>query len=198
MAAMDTLLAEQLADDVAALESDAILFRADGKDEAWVVDFYMRQQVQLDAATEAVKANAARLCRAIEQRRHALAWRYDKVFRAEADKRLAQEKKKKSFRCFFGVIGTRKTGGKPIVVIDDEMQAIAAAKTECPEAVKVKESILRKPLAEYMLAGGYLVGAHVETPPEVDEFYFRTDTPQLESDVAEPRKQLGTSSAGQE
>ena len=85
-----------------------------------------------------------------------------------AKAQLQDEKKKRSVSLPNGKVGFRKAGGGLNVI--DEAAAIAWAKENCKEAIKIKESILKKPLTTLMKEKGELADG-CEPVPERDNFY---------------------------
>lgn len=62
------------------------------------------------------------------------------------------DKKKKSVKLLTGTIGYHS--GKESIHISDKTKALAWAKTNCPDAIKVEESLLKTPLMEYFKTNG--------------------------------------------
>ncbi|MFA5377241.1 MAG: host-nuclease inhibitor Gam family protein [Dehalococcoidia bacterium] len=80
--------------------------------------------------------------------------------------------KKRSINLPFGIAGFRHTPDK--LEIKDEAAALAWAKANKPEAVKVRESILKEPLADHIKTTGEIPDGCEPVPGE-DRFYTKTE-----------------------
>ena len=164
---------DQAAEELQVLLADANLAasRSDPQDPmGWVIEWYMSQLVQLDAAEAAIKEHVALLLNQIAARRKTLRWRWGLDFRLQCENRLRGEKRAKSFLTPFGRIGHRTAGGKPQAVVDNEQLAIDNAELHCPGAVK-KSLKVSELLAYAQKAGEPLEGTHIETPEKKQVFF---------------------------
>lgn len=167
-----------LEEDLAIVEAEANLAKRED-DQGWIIDWMMEQLFMLDQVHACIDANAERLHKQADARRKALEWKYGQMFQVEAEKRLRALKKGKSVQTFFGRFGYRQAGGKPMVTITDEAQAIAAAKLTAPEAVTVKESLSKESIKELHAKGIDLPGTRVDVTPKHDEFYIKPEAKEL-------------------
>ena len=175
-------MGEDLSKQHETIEFEAEMSRALCMDESWVIDFFMNKMADLASAEAMVNERHKFLLNQIQMKRRALETSPIAMrFKDEADRQLKLEKSKRSIDGFFGRFGYRKTGGSAHVVFLDEAKALVQAKAECPEAVKVKESLLKKPLQEYMEAGGCIDGAELVQTEVQDQFYIKPATLKLES-----------------
>jgi hypothetical protein len=141
----------------------------------WIIEWFMRKEVELDAAKEAIEKHVKLLLNQIEAQRKGLHWKWGLMFRQEAEARLKAERKSKSFLTPFGRVGHRSQGGKPTLVVEDEEAAIAEAEIVAPDAVK--RSLLKTPLLEYAQQHERpIAGTRIETPEKHDVFYAGSHT----------------------
>ena len=182
---MTDKMMEALAEELAAIDADANLARAEESD-TWVVDWFMEQLLMLDAAKAAIAANVHRLNDQIERRRKALEYRWGEKFESEVRKQLTG--KSKSIQTLFGRAGYRTVGGKPQIVIEDEEVAIDAASVSCPDAVKILYRLGKTEVLKYTQeTGEELPGTRLETPEAQEKFYA---TPEAKALDVEPVPEL--------
>lgn len=154
---------DALQDDVAQLESewDNRLGKGTFAKDDELANWYLTTLGSLDSMEEQIKAQAAAMCRAIEARRKALAWKWGAVFKQVIDDKLrSQGGKKKSVRLHGGTAGYR-TKPESFQVVNDK-EALAWAAFNCPQAIAQKLKIT--PIKEYIKASGDVVPGVKHTP----------------------------------
>lgn len=93
----------------------------------------------LDARLKALAENLTAMKREKERQRDGLLYRFGKELEHVARENMP--KGKKTWTCAYGSVAFRTT--QPRLDVRDEDTALAWARSECPDAVKVKESLLK-------------------------------------------------------
>jgi len=110
----------------------------------WLPDWYLKQQVRLDAEEAALKAQHARRIAEVKARRRAIDWRWKDAVERQVRFDLDNQKgKKKSVNYSFGKAGWRSSKK---VVVEDESKAIAWALFNCRPAIKASTSLIKSEL----------------------------------------------------
>lgn len=154
-----------IAEEIAAVE---LIRQAD--DSMDFADWYCLTMARLDETEETIKAQAKAMCSAIESRRKALVWKFGAAFKADIDKRLAEQKgPKKSVSLFTGRAGYRAAKGK---LIQHDRKALAAwCVDNCPDALEI--AVARTtPIVDLVQTTGE-VPPGCEWVPPGDVFYPR-------------------------
>jgi len=163
---------EELAEEIELLLAQAEHARkSSGGEMSWLPNWFLDKLEEFKAARARLKANYELLCNGVAQMEKGLWWKWGREFMAQTNSDIAEQAgKKKSKRYLHGTAGHRTTGGKDIIVIDNEQSAVAAATLYCPEAVKT--TLLKTPLIEYATeTGEALAGTHLETTEKVEVFF---------------------------
>lgn len=162
-----------------------------------IVDYYQEQMLDCDQM-EALKVTVLKgqieaVKRHYKGQRAALDW----VCREDVEREVAaavraQPGKKKSVAFKYGTAGFRKVGGRDTVVIDDEAQAIKAAKAaKLAGVVTTVEKLNRTALLKHMKQGTAVAGAHRETTPTAEKcFVGKTVLGKDELPAPPPQPQL--------
>lgn len=127
----------------------------------WLGDWYTRQLVRMDAEEAAAKKQHDARMRELRARRRALAYRWGGAL--EVVTRAALTGKRKSVDYAYGRCGWRRSKR---VEVKDEQAALEWAREHAPEAVKVRESLLKGGLPEDQEVPGVV-------RVDRDEFYAR-------------------------
>jgi hypothetical protein len=130
------------------------------------VNWFLGEDVKLDAMEDIIKRNSKALLDAIAARRKAKAMRWGGQFKAAVD-RLLKAKGGKTLKTLFGNAGYRKSQIK--IVVNDEAAAIDWALSNCPEAVKTVLAGTAPLKKAFEASGEAIPGVEVIDPK--DQFY---------------------------
>lgn len=110
-------------------------------EDAWLGDWLSRQLVEIKAAQEAHKAQAAAVANQLKAEEKALGYWLKRMEPVLASALVGS--KKKSVRYGFGTFKFTKSSK---IVVDDEFEAMLWAEDNCPGAIKTVKSLLTSKL----------------------------------------------------
>lgn len=156
---------------------------ADRNKMDWLPNWYLGLLADIDHRRELIKQMAAEMQRELDRRESALAWKFGQQFKQQVLEDLAKQKgKTKSVKYLLGKAGLRTIADK--MVVRDEQAVLEWARKNCPEAVKIVESLLITPLKKLLEDTGELAPG-CEIHEGYEKFYPEVEPARLR--MTDPR-----------